>query len=70
MTTDSQNRKILAYLKAGKKITPLKALQLFGSFRLGARIYDLRKLGHEIESRIVQGANGKRFAEYWMEVEK
>ena len=38
----TQNQQIEAYLKSGKKITPLTALRNFGSLRLGARIFQLR----------------------------
>ena len=37
----SQNDNILSYLKKGKKLDPMKALKLFGCFRLSARIFDL-----------------------------
>ena len=32
---ESQNKQIKAWLESGKSITPLDALNLFGSFRLG-----------------------------------
>lgn len=44
----SQEAQILSYLKRGHAITPLEALRLFGCFRLGARIWDLRRAGHKI----------------------
>lgn len=31
-------------------ITPMEALRLFGCYRLGARIYDLRKSGMKIRT--------------------
>lgn len=43
--TQSQCEKILIHLQAGKSINPIQALNLYGYFRLGARIYDLKKLG-------------------------
>ena len=43
--TQSQCEKILVHLQAGKSINPIQALNLYGCFRLGARIYDLKKLG-------------------------
>lgn len=46
----SQNQMILEYLEEYGKITPQEALQNFGIMRLGARIYDLRKLGYNIKS--------------------
>ena len=38
----SQTTKILEALKDGEEISPLDALNRFGCFRLGARVYDLR----------------------------
>ena len=44
----TQNNAILEHLKSGKTITPIEALNLYGSFRLAARISDLRQQGHNI----------------------
>jgi len=65
MKTESQNTAILRHLKSGKGISPMLALKLFGCFRLGARIYDLKKRGFDIKSEMVSHA-GKRFALYRM----
>ena len=46
----SQEKKILNYLQNGNELTPLEALYFFGCLRLGARIYDLRSKGHQIEN--------------------
>jgi hypothetical protein len=59
-----QNYQILAHLQEGKAITPLEALNSFGTFRLAARIYDLRKAGYDIRCRKVRVAKGKSVAEY------
>ena len=64
----SQNKIILNYLKKGKKLNPLKALKKFGCFRLGARVYDLKKDGYNISCKMV-AKNGKHFAEYSLESE-
>lgn len=66
-TTRSQADLILEYLKTGKSISPLEALEKFGCFRLGGRVYDLKKAGHRITTSIVE-RNGKRFAEYRLEM--
>lgn len=55
----TQTEQILQYLKGGKAITPLDALNFFGCFRLAARIKDLRDDGYNIvtdEKRIENGA--------------
>lgn len=60
----SQNKAIANWLKQGKSITALEALNYFGYFRLASRISDLRKTDLNIEvSRIVL-PNGKRVAQY------
>jgi hypothetical protein len=63
MRIDTQNTKILNYLKSGNTITSLEALNLFGCFRLASRISDLRKMGHAIKRQMVM-RNGKRVALY------
>ena len=50
----TQEQSILKYMKTVGPITPLEALQSCGCFRLGARVYDLRKKGHNIKSTIVK----------------
>ena len=73
---ESQNTRILAYLKSGRKITPLDALYQFGCFRLGARIYDLRRRGEAIESRMIEitspavYSGKKRVKQYFINKEK
>lgn len=59
----SQEHKILEFLKARNRLTPLEALNRFGCLRLSGRILDLRKKGYDIKTEIVE-ENGKRFAEY------
>lgn len=38
----SQKARILEYMKQGHSISPIEALNLFGCFRLGARIADIK----------------------------
>jgi len=64
--TDSQNELILRHLKAGKPITAMEALRLYGSLRLSGRIYDLRRRGFPIDARTVTTLTGKRIAEYFL----
>lgn len=61
----TQTDHILRHLKSLGNITPVEALRDYGCFRLGARIYDLRRAGHEIETELV-AYHGKRFASYLM----
>ena len=43
---------ILRHLKKHRKITPLEALKEYGSMRLGAVIFELRK-NHKIETNLI-----------------
>ena len=59
----TQEKQILQHLQKYGEITPLEALSLYGCFRLGARIWDLRREGHKIiTSRTSVGK--KTFATY------
>ena len=50
---ETKQDKVLTHLQTYGNITPLEALNLYGSFRLGALIFNLRKEGYEIETTIV-----------------
>jgi len=45
-------------------VTPLLALDRIGSFRLGARIYDLKQAGHKIDRTMVATEGGAHVAKY------
>lgn len=64
--TLTQREQILGHLQGGKSITPMEALNLYGCFRLGARIADLRDEGYKIKTTIVTGG-GKHYASYKLE---
>ena len=59
----TQTQRILIYLKTGKSLTPLEALQKFGCLRLAARVADLRRDGHTLWTNYVQ-KDKKIFAAY------
>jgi len=63
--TQSQCEKILIHLQTGKSINPIQALNLYGCFRLGARIHDLKKDGNFIDTKMIY-KNGSKYAEYSM----
>ena len=66
----SHKELILSHLMEGKSITPLEALDLFKCFRLGARIWDLKKEGHDIKSELFfDERSGKHYERYWIEKE-
>jgi len=64
---NKQNAKILAHLNSGRSITAIEALQLYGCFRLAARIHDLKKHGVEVKVRDVATEGGKKIAQYYLE---
>lgn len=60
----TQNDQILEHLKTAP-ITPLEALNKYGCFRLGARIFDLKEQGYLITKTMV--SNGRKsFAKYFL----
>ena len=60
----TQRNDILTYLQSGRSLTPLEALDLFGCMRLGARIWDLKAEGYDIEARTLDIGKGKHVASY------
>ena len=70
----SQNEKILAYLRQGGMLDPMKALKLFGCWALSSRISDIvGKSGHSnmlIKSESIvripkhEKKSGKRYMQY------
>lgn len=69
---DIQRNLILQHLKAGKSITAREADVLYGCMRLGARIYELRELGHDIRGETESGVNRMghptHYKRYWLAV--
>lgn len=62
----SQEQKILYHMLRGGHITGIEALELFGCFRLPARIADIRKRGFTVNSQTITLKNGKRVKDYWI----
>ena len=62
----TQKAKILEYMKQGNSLTPLDALQKFSCFRLGARIYELKRMGYQIQSEMIKTDTGKYIKKYWI----
>lgn len=60
----TQTESILAHLQSGESLTPLDALNLFGCFRLAARIKELRDEGHAIDMTLEDDGGGKHYARY------
>jgi hypothetical protein len=64
-STDSQTALIKGWLLNGYSITQLDALNMFGCFRLAARISDIREQGLDIITDMVT-INDKRIAKYYL----
>lgn len=57
MYKTKQTDLVLEYLRRFGSITPAEALGELGCMRLGARIWDLKREGHDITMELVQGTN-------------
>ncbi len=64
-STESQCKRILEALKKGERLTQLDMLMRFGAGQSGTRIFELRRQGHNIESRWIRKGK-KRFVEYFI----
>ena len=60
----TQTEGILAWLKDGKSITALDALEQFQCFLLAARIADIRAQGYTVHTEMVKTRTGKKVASY------
>ena len=65
----TQKSMVRAWLLDGNTLTPLEALNRFGSLRLSAIIFDLREEGLPIVTEKIQVAPRKRVAEYYVDKE-
>lgn len=50
--SNSQAGLILDHLLSGKEISPIEALNKYGCYRLGAIIFNLKREGYRIQTRI------------------
>ena len=61
----SQREDIYDFLNDGNTLTPMEALRMFGTMRLGARCFELRNRG--VKSRLVRTPGGKHVAQYYID---
>jgi hypothetical protein len=59
-----QTRRILAHLKEGRAITPLKARAVYGVESLSSRISEIVSAGYPVARIIDKDESGKRYAVY------
>lgn len=68
----SQINNIKMHLETGATLTPLEAWRMFGTLRLAAHIFVLRRRGLGIETRLIAGVTSKgddaEYAEYRLAV--
>jgi hypothetical protein len=60
----TQEQEVLAHLEHGWRITNMEAYGRYHITRLGAVIFNLRKKGHNIITRLVPQDVGAPYAEY------
>ena len=67
-SSESQNKRIFAYLMEGHRITNLEALNLFGCMRLASRISDIRRDHPEVNIKVdmIETATKKKVAQYYV----
>ena len=67
-SSESQNKRILDYLKKGNRLTSLEALRMFGCMRLASRISDIRKNHPDINIVVdrIETATKKKVAQYYV----
>lgn len=63
IVTSRQNKIVLNHLRSGREINQIDAAKMYGVWRLGARIWDLRKAGHNISTTMLNMGN-RRIALY------
>ena len=65
----TQKSAVRAHLLQGRHITQLEALELYGSLRLSAIIFDLREEGLPIKTDKIVVSTRKRVADYYISKE-
>lgn len=65
---NSQNFKILEYLKTGASLTCLQAAQMGFGMNLRSRVADLKRAGYDVKSELIP-VNDSYIAEYSLEME-
>lgn len=68
--SETQNLQVLNYLKTGKILTPIEALDMFDCFRLSARIYELKDKGWPIYCERKPTDSGKIVGHYSLHLDK
>jgi hypothetical protein len=64
MKPDTTNLLRLLRQRGEQGVTPIDAWRMLGSYRCGARVYELRKAGYPVTTTLEQGPDGSRYARY------
>lgn len=67
MKTNSQNMRVLQYIKEHGSITSMEAFTDLRITRLSGRIFDLKQLGHAIVTDYEFDSDGNRYGVYHFE---
>ena len=67
---NSQNARILEYLKSGSTLTCLQAFNLGFGQNLRSRVLDLKKAGYDVISKRINISKGTYVAEYRLEIKE
>ena len=65
----SMKQTILDYLKTGKSITALEAVEIWGELNLRNKISELRRSGWQIHSEALPSDKGGKFKRYYLNME-
>lgn len=66
----SQKQEVLNHLQSQGELSPLEAFQLYGTMRLSAIIFALKKEGYQFDTRFVQTNNTRGYAVYSLKQKK
>ena len=61
-----QAKTVLLHLRKHGKITPMKALVVYGISRLASCIHEIREAGYGIDTIVKRDDQNHRYGEYWM----
>ncbi len=65
-SSNSIKKELKYYLEKGGRLTPMKALKMFGCMNFGARLSEIRQEGFPLVSVWITLDNGKRIKEHFM----
>lgn len=64
LSVSPQARRILNHLEKRGSISPMEAIITYGITRLAARVYELRRIGVDVQTNMKSDESGKHYARY------